>query len=91
MRYSEQMRAIRSFSIREYIVRALELAVYETDEHGVVLARVPNAQGMFAEGDTVEDARTELADVVEGNLALALQLGLPIPPLPGFEIQEQPR
>jgi predicted RNase H-like HicB family nuclease len=85
MRYSESMPVIRSFSLREYIARALELAVYKADENGVIVASVPGAQGFFTEGDTVEEARTALGDAIEGNVLLSLQLGDPIPQLPGEE------
>ena len=35
----------------------------------------------FAQGETFEEARANLQDVIEGNLLLALQLGLEIPKL----------
>jgi predicted RNase H-like HicB family nuclease len=80
---------IRSFSISRYIETALFLARYETDENGMVVAEVPNVPGYFSEGSSVEEARRELADAIEGNLLLALQLQRPIPELPGFHIEEQ--
>jgi len=52
---------------------------YERDEDGVVIAKVPGASGFFAQGDTFEEARTKLQDVIEGNVILALQLGFEIP------------
>jgi predicted RNase H-like HicB family nuclease len=79
---------VKQFSLREYIQRALELAEYVTDEDGVVIARVPNTSGFYAQGSSVETARTELEDVIEGNILLALQLKLPIPTLPNFTILE---
>jgi predicted RNase H-like HicB family nuclease len=85
------MVAVRTFSLREYIARALELAQYELDENDVVIASVPNASGFFAQGDTFEQARLELADAIEGNVILALQLGLPIAKLPGVDIIESER
>ena len=33
----------------------------------------------FAQGDTFEEAHTNLRDVIEGNVMLALQLGWAIP------------
>ena len=79
---------VKQFSLREYIQRALELAEYVADEDGVVIARVPNTNGFYAQGSSVEMARTELEDVIEGNVLLALQLKLPIPVLPNFTILE---
>ena len=75
--------------MRQYLTRALELAEYERDEHGVVVARVPGADGFYAQGESVEEARTGLADVVEGNVLLALQLGFDIPKLSGIDVLEQ--
>jgi predicted RNase H-like HicB family nuclease len=49
---------------------------------------VPNTNGFYAQGSSVEVARTELEDVIEGNILLALQLKLPIPNLPNFTILE---
>ena len=43
----------------------------------------------FAQGDSFEDARDNLRDVIEGNVLLALQLGIEIPRLRGVEIEEE--
>ena len=75
--------------MRLYLQKALQLAEYERDEDGVVVARVPGADGFYAQGESVEEARSELADVVEGNVLLALQLGLEVPKLPDIEFLEQ--
>ncbi len=80
---------VRQFSMRLYLQKALQLAEYERDEDGVVVARVPGADGFYAQGESVEEARSELADVVEGNVLLALQLGLEVPKLPDIEFLEQ--
>jgi predicted RNase H-like HicB family nuclease len=80
---------LRTFSLLRYVDAALALADYDRDENGVVIAVVPGASGFFAQGDTFEDARTNLRDVIEGNVLLALQLGLPIPVVPGVPIEGQ--
>ncbi len=72
--------------MRGYIERALELAEYMRDEDGLVIARVPGADGFYAQETSVEEAGAELADVIEGNVLLALQLNLPVPALPGVDI-----
>jgi len=69
----------RVFSISDYTEKALRRAEYNRDENGVVVGRVPGAQGFYAQGDSFEEARTNLREVIEGNVVLALQLGLPIP------------
>ena len=80
---------LRTFSLLRYVSGALELAEYARDEDGVVVATVPDASGFFAQGDTFEEARANLRDVIEGNVLLALQMGLPIPVMPGVIIEEQ--
>ena len=52
----------------------------------MVIGKVPGVAGFFAQGDSFEDARENLKDVIEGNIRLALQLGLEIPCLEGVEI-----
>ena len=43
----------------------------------------------FAQGDNFEAARENLHDVIEGNVLLALQLGLEIPKIEGVEVEEK--
>ena len=66
----------------------MKKAEYEKDENGIVIAKVPGASGFFAQGDTFEEARANLQEVIEGNVILALQLGLEIPQIEGVEIKE---
>ena len=83
------MNKIRMFPFASYIDAALRLAEYERDEDEIVIAQVPNMQGFYAQGDTFEEARENLRDVIEGHLVLALQLGWPIPAIEGVIIEEQ--
>jgi predicted RNase H-like HicB family nuclease len=83
------MSTVRLFSLTRYLEAAVKLAQYERDEQGVVVAQVPGASGFFAQGDTFEEARENLRDVIEGNVTLALQLGLPIPHMVGVAIEER--
>jgi predicted RNase H-like HicB family nuclease len=78
---------VKVFSISRYIEEALKRAEYKRDENGIVVARVPGASGFFSQGTTVEEARESLRDAIEGNVLLALQLGLEIPQLEGVEIE----
>jgi predicted RNase H-like HicB family nuclease len=77
------------FSMTEYADKALKKAEYYRDENGVIIAKVPEAPGFFAQGDDFEEARTNLREVIEGNVVLALQLGLPIPEIKGVKMTEQ--
>lgn len=86
------MSKIKMFSIAHYVQAALKQAHYEIDENQVVIACVPGASGFFSQGDTFEEARENLRDAIEGNIVLALQLGLPIPPMTDvvIEVQDAP-
>jgi predicted RNase H-like HicB family nuclease len=77
------------FSVTEYAEKALSKAEYYRDENGVIVGKVPGASGFFTQGDTFEEARANLRDVIEGNVVLALQLGLPIPEIEGVRMTEQ--
>jgi predicted RNase H-like HicB family nuclease len=77
------------FSVTEYAATALRKAEYYRDENGMIVGKVPGASGFFAQGDTFEEARVNLRDVIEGNVVLALQLGLPIPEIEGVKMTEQ--
>ncbi len=79
----------RIFSLSRYLDECLRKAEYFRDENGIVIARVPEASGFFAQGDCFEEARENLRDAIEGNVTLALQLGFEIPHLPGIEIEER--
>jgi predicted RNase H-like HicB family nuclease len=83
------MKSAQIFSVTEYAGKALTKAEYYRDENGVVIGKVPGASGFFAQGDSFEDARTNLREVIEGNVVLALQLGLPIPEVEGVKMTEQ--
>jgi predicted RNase H-like HicB family nuclease len=83
------MKKIRFFLLSHYVELALKQAEYERDEDGVVIAQVPGAAGFFAQGDSFEEARENLHDVIEGNVLLALQLGLDIPIITGVVIEER--
>ena len=77
------------FSLSRYLEAALKRAEYERDEHGVIVATVPEVSGFFAHGETHEEARANLEDVIEGNISLALQHGWEVPPIPGVDIARQ--
>jgi predicted RNase H-like HicB family nuclease len=76
------------FVLSKYVEAALKKAEYSKDEDGIIIAKIPGASGYFAQGDTFEEARANLQDVIEGNVILALQLGLEIPQIEGVEIKE---
>jgi predicted RNase H-like HicB family nuclease len=66
----------------EYMNAAMRRAVYEPleDGSGGVYAHIPGFEGLWASGPTVEDARTDLYDALDGWLTVnhfASQLELP--------------
>lgn len=83
------MKKAKIFSLTRYIEKALEKTEYYKDENGVIIAKVLGASGFFAQGDNFEAARENLHDVIEGNVLLALQLGLDIPKIEGVEMEEK--
>jgi predicted RNase H-like HicB family nuclease len=83
------MSKVKYFALSRYVDAAIRQAQYERDENGVVVAQVPQADGFYAQGDTFEEARENLREVIEGNIILALQLGWAIPPIEGVIIEER--
>jgi predicted RNase H-like HicB family nuclease len=70
----------------EYIQAALKLAEYDTLEDGSYVATVEGLQGVIAIGDSVEECRKDLIEVIEGWIVLRLKLGDSIPPIQGISI-----
>ena len=74
-------------SLAEYIRLAMREAVYEIlEDDGSYFGTVPGFQGAWANADTVEECRRELAEVLEGWLTLGFELGHPTPKLPEVEL-----
>ena len=67
----------------EYIHAALMQAEYDTLEDGSFVATVPGLQGVIAVGDTLEECRMDLIEVIEEWIVARLQWGHPIPPIGG--------
>ena len=68
--------------LTEYVQEALNRAHYEmiADEEPFY-GQVPDLQGVWATGRTLEECRARLAEVIEDWLLLSIAKGLPIPPL----------
>ena len=63
----------------EYIQAALELAEYDTLEDGSYVATVEGLRGVIAIGDSIEECRRDLIEVIEGWIALRMRFGAKIP------------
>ncbi len=82
-------RELTTFSMRDYLEAALACAEYERDEDGLIAASVPNCTGFYSQGETHEEARTNLMDAIEENLMISLQMGSEIPSIPGVDISTE--
>ena len=71
----------------EYVTAALSNANYKILDNSEYVATVPGLQGVWATGKTIEGARTELVEVIEGWIAVRLRLGLPIPSIDNRAIE----
>jgi predicted RNase H-like HicB family nuclease len=63
----------------EYIKAVLELAEYDTLEDGSYVATVEGLRGVIAIGDSIEECRRDLIEVIEGWIALRMRFGAKIP------------
>jgi predicted RNase H-like HicB family nuclease len=70
----------------EYIEAALRRAKYETLENGTYVATVDGLRGVIATGETIEECRVDLIEVIEEWITIRLQRGLDIPALDGNSI-----
>lgn len=78
--------------ITEYIQAALSRAKYEIiDDKEPYYGEVPDLQGVWATGTTLEECRHNLADVIDGWLIIRLKRGLSIPPLGEYRVEELKR
>ena len=81
--------SLKAFSLADYLEAALACAEYEQDEDGLIVASVPGAVGCYSQGESHEEARTNLLDAIEGSVIFALQMGWEIPQIQGFEIRTE--
>ena len=59
-----------------YIKPFEPLAVFKKEEEEGYTVFCPNIEGVFSEGDTLEDARQMIKDALEGVIAVALEENL---------------
>ncbi|HPA45106.1 MAG TPA: type II toxin-antitoxin system HicB family antitoxin [bacterium] len=72
--------------IQDYLNAALKEAKYKTLDNGEWFAEIPGFQGVWANGRTVEECRSELIEVLEEWLILKIRDGDEIPTVEGIEI-----
>ena len=78
--------------LTEYIAAALNRARYEIiDDEDPYYGEVPELDGVWAAGKTLEECRHNLAEVIDSWLVLSLKRGLPIPPIGEHRVEELKR
>lgn len=73
--------------IREYVEEALRRARYDKLEDGTYCAEVPRLRGVLAIGETLEECRDQLAEVVEEWVLVRVAKRLSVPPLGRIEVK----
>ena len=72
----------------QYIQAALEHAKYEIiDDEEPYYGEVPELQGVWASGKTLEKSRKNLEEVIDEWIIIRLRKGLIIPPIENFNIE----
>jgi predicted RNase H-like HicB family nuclease len=67
--------------IRRYVDEALRRARYDKLDDGTFYAEVPGLRGVLATGETLEECRNQLAEVVEEWLLVRVAKRLSVPRL----------
>ena len=72
----------------EYIRAAMKRAKYEIlPDDKSFYGEIPGFQGVFANADSLEACRDQLAEVLEDWILLSVSKNLPIPSVDGIEIK----
>ncbi|RJO62675.1 MAG: type II toxin-antitoxin system HicB family antitoxin [Dehalococcoidia bacterium] len=78
--------------ITEYIQAAVSRAKFEIiKDEEPYYGEVPELEGVWATGKTLEECRHNLIEVIDGWLVVRLHRGLPIPPLGKYRVKELKR
>jgi predicted RNase H-like HicB family nuclease len=71
--------------ITDYIEAALSKAKYEMiEDEEPYYGEVPELEGVWATGKTLEECRKNLVEVIDGWILVRLRKGLPIPPIGAY-------
>lgn len=75
--------------LTEYIEAAISKAKYELiNNKEQYYGEVPDLEGVWATGKTLEECCKNLAEVIDGWLVVRLKKGLPSPPIGEYTIGE---
>ena len=75
--------------LTEYLTQAMRLAHYEMMENGRYWGEIGPLGGVWAEGDSLEQCRDSLREVLEDWLLVGLRHGHPIPVIAGVDLNEK--
>ena len=71
----------------EYLDMAMREATFEMLEDGTVYGEIPRFRGVWAEGTTIAEVRTELREVLQEWIELRLPRELDIPKAGGIDVR----
>jgi predicted RNase H-like HicB family nuclease len=72
--------------LTEYIARAMGHAHYEIMENGRYWGEIPGLQGLWADGETLEQCREALREALESWLIVGFRHGHHIPVMDGIDL-----
>ena len=73
--------------LTKYLEAAMRHARYEILKgDGTYYGEIPECRGVYANAATLEDCRSELAQVLEDWLLLRIHKNLPLPTIDGLEL-----
>ena len=72
--------------LSRYLTAAMRHATYELLDDGTFYGEIPVLGGVYANADTLEACRDELAEVLEGWVLLGVSMHQEITPVDGIEI-----
>ena len=76
--------------LNQYIQASLRKAKYEIlEDDGTFYGEIPGFQGVWANAETLEDCRDELAEVLEEWIFLHLSDNTPLPLVDGINLAVQ--
>jgi predicted RNase H-like HicB family nuclease len=76
----------------EYVRVAMQHAKYEPMDEGGWYASIPELSGLWATGSSIEEARRELIETLDGWIDVHFKIGHQhIPTIDGVNIEEAPR
>ncbi|MBM4024209.1 MAG: type II toxin-antitoxin system HicB family antitoxin [Planctomycetes bacterium] len=73
--------------LTKYLEAAMRHARYEIlSDDGTYYGEIPECRGVYANAPTLEECRSELAEVLEDWLLFSIHKNLPLPKIDGIEL-----